>query len=52
MKLLTALQATQQEAMVSNSEAARLQKELAHARTVAMANGVGAKSRLQALQIA
>lgn len=38
--------------MVSNSEAARLQKELAHARTVAMANGVGAKSRLQALQIA
>ncbi|EJD06000.1 uncharacterized protein FOMMEDRAFT_145334 [Fomitiporia mediterranea MF3/22] len=44
--------ATQQEAMVTNGEAVRLQKELAHARTVALANGVGVKSRLQALQIA
>ena len=37
---------------MSNGEAVRLQKELAHARTVALANGVGVKSRLQALQIA
>ncbi|THH04485.1 hypothetical protein EW145_g5494 [Phellinidium pouzarii] len=44
--------ATQQEAFMSNGEAVRLQKELAHARTVALANGVGVKSRLQALQIA
>lgn len=38
--------------MMTNGEAVRLQKELAHARTVALANGVGVKSRLQALQIA
>ncbi|KAL5529070.1 hypothetical protein ACEPAG_5044 [Sanghuangporus baumii] len=44
--------ATQQEALMTNGEAVRLQKELAHARTVALANGVGVKSRLQALQIA
>ncbi|KAI5123278.1 hypothetical protein M0805_009300 [Coniferiporia weirii] len=44
--------ATQQEALANNAEAVRLQKELAHARTVALANGVGVKSRLQALQIA
>lgn len=37
---------------MTNGEAVRLQKELAHARTVALANGVGVKSRLQALQIA
>lgn len=37
---------------MSNNEAERLQKELAHARTVNLANGVGVKSRLQALQIA
>ncbi|PCH38332.1 hypothetical protein WOLCODRAFT_88019 [Wolfiporia cocos MD-104 SS10] len=44
--------AAQQEAQVSNNEAARLERDLAQARTAAMANGVGVKSRLQALQIA
>ena len=43
---------TQQEASASNSEAQRLQKELAYARSAALASGVGVKSRLQALQIA
>ncbi|OBZ75594.1 putative kinetochore protein NDC80 [Grifola frondosa] len=45
-------EAAQQEALVSNAEAARLERDLAQARTAAMANGVGVKSRLQALQIA
>ncbi|KAA1471261.1 hypothetical protein DENSPDRAFT_858824 [Dentipellis sp. KUC8613] len=45
-------EAGQQEALVSNAEASRLQRDLAHARTAALANGVGVKSRLQALQIA
>lgn len=36
--------------MVSSQEAARLERDLAHARTNALANGVGIKSRLQALQ--
>ncbi|EMD38609.1 hypothetical protein CERSUDRAFT_135519 [Gelatoporia subvermispora B] len=45
-------EAAQQEALVSNAEASRLERELAQARTAAMANGVGVKSRLQALQIA
>ncbi|KAJ7470543.1 HEC/Ndc80p family-domain-containing protein [Mycena latifolia] len=40
----------QQEAVVANGEAARLEKDLAHARTAALANGMGVKSRLQALQ--
>ncbi|PIL23804.1 hypothetical protein GSI_13555 [Ganoderma sinense ZZ0214-1] len=44
--------AAQQEALVSNAEASRLERDLAAARTAAMANGVGVKSRLQALQIA
>ena len=44
--------ATQQEAMVSNSEAAQLQKELVLARIDTMANGIGTKACLQALQIA
>ena len=35
--------------MVSNAEAARLERELAHARTVALSSGMGVKSRLQAL---
>ncbi|KAI0933915.1 hypothetical protein AcV5_005931 [Taiwanofungus camphoratus] len=45
-------EAAQQEALVSNAEAARLERDLAQARTAAMANGVGVKSRLQAIQIA
>ncbi|TFY68906.1 hypothetical protein EVG20_g3376 [Dentipellis fragilis] len=45
-------EAGQQEALVSGAEASRLQRDLAHARTAALANGVGVKSRLQALQIA
>lgn len=45
-------QATQYEASVSNAEVERMEKELANARTVALANGVGMKSRLQALQFA
>ncbi|KAJ6623413.1 HEC/Ndc80p family-domain-containing protein [Mycena sp. CBHHK59/15] len=40
----------QQEALVANGEAARLERDLAHARTAALANGMGVKSRLQALQ--
>lgn len=43
-------QAAQQEALVANGEAARLERDLAHARTAALANGMGVKSRLQALQ--
>ncbi|KZP20832.1 hypothetical protein FIBSPDRAFT_741803 [Athelia psychrophila] len=42
--------AAQQESLVSSQEAARLERELAQARTNAMANGLGVKSRLQALQ--
>jgi kinetochore protein NDC80 len=45
------VQATQQEAMVNNGEASRLERELAHARTAALANGMGVKSRLQAVQV-
>ncbi|KAI0781147.1 HEC/Ndc80p family-domain-containing protein [Trametes elegans] len=45
-------EAAQQEATVSNAEALRLERELGAARTAAMANGVGVKSRLQAYQIA
>jgi hypothetical protein len=44
-------QAAQQEAIVNNGEAARLERELAHARTAALANGMGVKSRLQAVQV-
>jgi kinetochore protein NDC80 len=36
--------------LVANGEAERLEKDLAHARTAALANGMGVKSRLQALQ--
>ena len=36
--------------MVSSQEAARLERDLAHARTNALANGMGVKSRLQVLQ--
>ncbi|RDB24297.1 putative kinetochore protein NDC80 [Hypsizygus marmoreus] len=42
--------AAQQEALVANGEAARLERDLAHARTQALASGMGVKSRLQALQ--
>ncbi|EIM90401.1 uncharacterized protein STEHIDRAFT_75157 [Stereum hirsutum FP-91666 SS1] len=45
-------EAAQQEALVSNAEATRLERDLAQARTAALANGVGVKSRLQSLQIA
>ena len=43
-------QAAQQEAMVANAEAVRLERETANARTAALANGMGVKTRLQALQ--
>jgi kinetochore protein NDC80 len=43
-------QAAQQEALVANGDAGRLERDLAHARTAALANGMGVKSRLQALQ--
>ena len=36
--------------MVSSQEAARLERDLAHARTNALANGMGVKSRLQVSQ--
>ncbi|KAI0073280.1 hypothetical protein K474DRAFT_1666837 [Panus rudis PR-1116 ss-1] len=42
----------QQDTMKSNAEATRLERDLAQARTSAMANGVGVKSRLQAVNIA
>ncbi|KAL0947142.1 hypothetical protein HGRIS_013270 [Hohenbuehelia grisea] len=42
--------AAQQDAMVSNAEAARLERDLAQARTAALSSGMGVKSRLQALQ--
>jgi len=42
--------AAQQKALIANNEAARLERDLAHARTAALANGMGVKSRLQALQ--
>ena len=37
--------------MANNAEAARLERELAQARTAALANGMGVKSRLQAVQV-
>ncbi|KAG5639608.1 hypothetical protein H0H81_010810 [Sphagnurus paluster] len=42
--------AAQQEALVANAEAVKLEQELAQARTAALANGMGVKSGLQALQ--
>lgn len=45
-------QAAQQEVAVSNARAAELERTTSQARTAAMANGVGVKSRLQAMQIA
>jgi len=42
--------AAQQDALIISSEATRLERELAHARTAALAHGTGVKSRLQALQ--
>jgi len=44
------LKTAQQEAQFSNSEATRLERELAQARNAALANGMGVKARLQALQ--
>ena len=43
-------QAAQQEAQVASAEANRLERDLASARTAALANGMGVKSRLQASQ--
>ncbi|KAJ7273496.1 HEC/Ndc80p family-domain-containing protein [Mycena haematopus] len=40
----------QQEALVAGAETGRLERDLAHAKTAALANGMGVKSRLQALQ--
>ncbi|THU99358.1 hypothetical protein K435DRAFT_777030 [Dendrothele bispora CBS 962.96] len=42
--------AAQQEALMASQEAERLERDLAHARTAALANGMGVKSRLQTLQ--
>ncbi|KAF9562162.1 hypothetical protein CPC08DRAFT_817276 [Agrocybe pediades] len=42
--------AAQEEAQISSAEASRLERELAQARTAAIANGLGVKSHLQALQ--
>ena len=44
-------QAAQQDALIANNEAARLERDLAQARTAAIANGMGVKSRLQTLQL-
>ncbi|KAF8630067.1 hypothetical protein AX15_003124 [Amanita polypyramis BW_CC] len=43
--------AAQQEAYVASNEAVRLERDLAQARTAAIANGMSVKSRLQALQL-
>ncbi|KAI9508485.1 HEC/Ndc80p family-domain-containing protein [Russula earlei] len=42
----------QQEALVSNAEISRLERDLGQARTAALSSGAGIQSRLQALQIA
>ncbi|KAJ7600924.1 HEC/Ndc80p family-domain-containing protein [Mycena floridula] len=42
--------AAQRDALVANGEAARLERDLAHARTAALANGMGVKSQLQGMQ--
>ncbi|TFK26419.1 hypothetical protein FA15DRAFT_654414 [Coprinopsis marcescibilis] len=44
--------AAQQEALVASQEATRLERDLAQARTAALASGMGIKSRLQSLQFA
>ncbi|KAF8520204.1 HEC/Ndc80p family-domain-containing protein [Hysterangium stoloniferum] len=44
--------AAQDDALVSNTEATRLERELAQARTAAKSSGVGVKLRVQALEIA
>lgn len=44
--------ATQDDAFISNTEVARLERELAQARAAAKSNGLGAKLKVQALQIA
>lgn len=46
------LQVAQREALVSNAEIARLERDLSQARTAALSSGAGIQSRLQALQIA
>jgi kinetochore protein NDC80 len=46
------LQVAQREAIVSNAEIARLERDLGQARTAALSSGAGIQSRLQALQIA
>ncbi|PBK96649.1 hypothetical protein ARMGADRAFT_962373 [Armillaria gallica] len=42
--------AAQQEALVASNEATRVERELAHARTAALANGMGVNTRLTGLQ--
>ncbi|KAF5365771.1 hypothetical protein D9758_003150 [Tetrapyrgos nigripes] len=42
--------ASQQEALMASQEAERLERDLSHARTAALSNGMGVKSRLQTLQ--
>lgn len=44
--------ATQDDAFMSNTEAARLERELAQARAAAKSSGLGVKLKVQALQIA
>jgi len=46
------MQVAQREAIVSNTEIARLERDLGQARTAALSSGAGIQSRLQALQIA
>jgi kinetochore protein NDC80 len=46
------VQAAQDDAFVSNTEATRLERELAQARAAAKSSGVGVKLRVQALEIA
>jgi len=46
------LQVAQREAVVSNAEISRLERDLGQARTAALSSGAGIQSRLQALQIA
>ncbi|PPQ65102.1 hypothetical protein CVT24_003063 [Panaeolus cyanescens] len=43
-------EATQQEALMANAEAASLERELANARTAAITSGLGVKSELHAVQ--
>ena len=48
--MLFILQAAQQEAQFASDDVSRLDRELGQARMAAIANGLGVKSRLAALQ--